>query len=219
MPSPGGRGYAEGPCLAEFVAIVLAGIVHVAAEVFISEPVALASSAGISVAFGLYVIARAWRTAGALRVWGMRRDNFGPALRAQLGFAALGALVLMAYGAAVESLSLPGTFWLTLALYPAWGVIQQFALQNLIARNLSGILRNPLRLAAAAGLLFGASHYPRLDLVALTLVAGVCFTLIYRRHPNLWAVGIAHGILGSLAVYLVLQEDPGTALLSWMRAP
>jgi len=94
--------------------------------------------------------------------------------------AALGALVLIAYGAAAGSLSLPKTFWLTLALYPAWGIVQQFALQNLIARNLAGILRSPLGLASAAELLFGASHYPRLDLVALTLAAGVFFTLIYR---------------------------------------
>jgi len=207
------------PCTAELIAVVVAGIVHVATEVLISEPVAQAYSACISLAFGFYVIARSRRTAGTLRVWGMRGDNFGPALRAHLPFVAIGALVLIAYGATVGSLPLPATFWLTLALYPAWGIIQQFALQNLIARNLTGILRNPLGLASAAALLFGASHYPRLDLVALSFVAGVFFTLIYRRYPNLWAVGIAHGILGSLAVYLVLQEDPGTALLNWMPAP
>lgn len=214
-----GSEYADGPCLGELVTILLAGTVHVATELLVSESVALASSAGMSIAFGLYIIGRARRTAGALRVWGMRRDNFGPALRAHLGFAALGTLALLGYGTAAGSLSLPSTFWLTLALYPAWGIVQQFALQNLIARNLTGALRSPLGLALAAALLFGASHWPRLDLVVLTVIAGVFFTLIYRKHPNLWAVGIAHGVLGSFAVYLVLQEDPGAALLRWLPVP
>ena len=47
-------------------------------------------------------------------------------------------------------------------------------------------------------------------------VAGVFLTLIYQRFPNLWAVGIVHGILGSLAVYIVLKEDPGATIFSFI---
>jgi membrane protease YdiL (CAAX protease family) len=43
-------------------------------------------------------------------------------------------------------------------------------------------------------------------------VAGFFFTAIYRRVPNLWAVGLVHGILGSLAIYFVSGEDPGAGL-------
>ena len=103
--------------------------------------------------------------------------------------------------------------WVTLALYPLWGTAQQFALQNLIARNLTGLTANPLAIACIASVLFGLSHYPRLDLALLTLAAGIPFTLIFRRRPNLWAVGIAHGILGTLAVYWVAGEDPGAMIL------
>jgi len=74
--------------------------------------------------------------------------------------------------------------------------------------------RQPVALAAST--LFGISHYPRVDLMLLTLVSGLFFTLIYRRFPNLWAVGIAHGALGSLAIYLVLEEDPGAAILGYI---
>jgi hypothetical protein len=31
-------------------------------------------------------------------------------------------------------------------------------------------------------------------------------------------VGIVHGILGSLVVYIVLKEDPGAALLSFVSS-
>ena len=103
-----------------------------------------------------------------------------------------------------------------MALYPVWGIAQQFALQNLIANNLSGFISKPLGIAVLAATLFALSHYPRLELVALTFVAGVFFTLIYRKNPNLWAVGIAHGLLGSMAFYIVLQEDPGAVIIGFL---
>ena len=64
--------------------------------------------------------------------------------------------------------------------------------------------------------MFAASHYPRLELVVLTFVAGIFLTLIYRRAPNLWAIGIVHGLLGSLAFYIVLGEDPGAFILEFL---
>jgi membrane protease YdiL (CAAX protease family) len=86
----------------------------------------------------------------------------------------------------------------------------------LIGRNLKGVLSRPVPIALVASALFAVAHYPRTELVILTGVAGVCFTLIYLRIPNLWAVGIVHGILGSLAVYIVLKEDPGAAIWTFL---
>jgi membrane protease YdiL (CAAX protease family) len=189
------------------------GALHVLTELAFSEATAHGYNAAVSVAVIGYLVWRGRHSRGALRAWGMRRDNFAPALRAQLLFATAAAAALIGYGLATDSLYLPRSFWFTVALYPVWGVAQQFALQNLIARNLTGLLSRPAAVAAVAALLFGAAHYPRLDLLLLTLVAGFFLTLQYRRQPNLWAVGIVHGIVGSLAVYIVLREDPGAALL------
>ena len=75
------------------------------------------------------------------------------------------------------------------------------------------MLRSPVVLALVASLLFCGAHFPRLPLVALTFVAGFFFTLLYRREPNIWAVGIVHGLLGALFFYVVLQEDPGALVL------
>lgn len=207
--------YADRPCYPELVVIVAAGVLHVVAEIGLSESAAHLYNAGVSLGFAIYLIWRARHSAGTLRAWGMRLDNFRPALGAQLGFGAVAAVGLLGFGAATNSLKLPWTFWLTVALYPLWGIAQQFALQNLIARNLAGLLPNRFALAGVSATLFGAAHYPRLPLVLLTLVSGFFFTVIHRRVPNLWAVGIVHGILGSLAVYSVLQEDPVAAILGW----
>ena len=209
------RAYADGPCYPELLAIIVAGLVHLVLELGVSEPVAWAYNGAISVIFSLYLLWRAWTAPGALRAWGMRRDNFLPALGAQAAFGVVGAAVLLGIGLALDSVALPRGFWLTLALYPIWGITQQFALQNLIGRHVAGFLRNPAAIAAVASILFAISHYPRNHLVVLTLLSGFFFTLVYRRFPNLWAVGIMHGILGTMAVYFVLGEDPGAAIWSF----
>lgn len=211
--------YAERPCDAEIVAVGLAGLGHIALEIAVSESIALLYSAAACIGFIGYLIWRAARTADILRIWGIRGDNLGSALRAQLAFAGVGAITLVGLGSLSGPITLPSTFWLTLALYPLWAFAQQFALQNLIARNLMMRWSSPLAAAIGASTLFSFSHYPRYDLMALTLIAGVFFTLIYRRVPNLWAVSIAHGILGSLAVYVILREDPGAVLLSYLPKP
>jgi membrane protease YdiL (CAAX protease family) len=212
----GSASYLRGPCRGELIAVVAAGTTHVLAEVFFSEAVALVITLLIVLVFAGYLLWRLIRTPGVLRAWGFRSDNFRPAFAAQLAFAAVGVVVLFAIGYALGPVGLPRSFWLTLALYPLWGLAQQFALQNMIARNLEGWLASPVAIAVAAAALFAASHFPRLDLVALTAAAGVFLTLIYRRFPNLWAVGIVHGILGSVAIYVVVREDPGAAILGWL---
>lgn len=213
------QGYVNRACYPELVAILLVGLLHVVTELRFSESAAQRYNAVVSVVGLGYLIWRGRRSKGAMRAWGMRRDNFWPALRAQSIFGAACALALIAFGVATGSLALPKSFWLTVGIYPVWGVAQQFALQSLIARNVAGLLSRPIAIAIVASALFAAAHYPRIELVVLTGVAGVFLTLIYRRIPNLWAVGIVHGMLGSLAYYIVLEEDPGAAILRLLGGP
>jgi len=204
------------PCYPELIAILVAGVLHVAIEKLFSFTASQYFNAAVVCGFGCYLVWRAVRTEGMLRAWGMRTDNFWPALRAQALFAVPAAVVVYGYGLWVGSAPPPKTFWLIVCLYPLWGIAQQFAVQNLIARNLRGLLVHPWSHALVTALLFSASHVPNLRLAALVLVGGVGFTLIYRRHPNLWAVGIAHGFLGALAYYLVIREDPAAAILKFL---
>ena len=213
------RSYADGPCYPELAAITLIGLTHIVLETTVSEAVALWFSGVAALVFVGYLLWRARGGAPVLRAWGMRRDNFWVAVRAQLPIMVGGAVAILGYGVAVGSLGLPRSFWLTLAFYPVWGIAQQFGLQNLIARNVASLVSHPVAVAGVAAALFAASHIPRWPLVSLTLVSGFFFTLFYRRAPNLWAVGIVHGVLGSLAIYLVSQEEPGAAIWQFLAEP
>lgn len=206
-------GYGSRPCYAELVAILAVGLGHIVLELSFSGTEATIYNVTVSLAFLGYLGWRLHKTQGVLRIWGFRGDNLWPALRAHLPFLGAGVLALAVFSLLTGAGGLPATFWLTVVLYPVWGIAQQFALQNLIANNLAGPLQTPISIAAAAALLFAASHYPRMELVVLTFVAGIFFTLAYRRHPNIWVVGTAHGLLGSMAFYVVLGEDPGGLII------
>ena len=208
--------YGSRPCYPELITVIAVGGLHVGTEIAFSLTVARAYNAVAATTIGVYLVWRWCVTKDAVRVWGFRRDNFWKSLRTQLALAAPAAASLYGLGMFIGSVPLPRAFWLTVALYPLWGIAQQFALQNMIAKNLRELVPNDFARALISASLFGLSHYPRISLVLLAFFAGFCFTLIYQRYPNLWAVGFAHGLLGAMAFYIILQEDPGARILDYL---
>ena len=200
----------------ELLVVVAIGAVHVCIELVASVEATRVYNVAAGVGVTAYLIWRATTTNNILRVWGMRRDNFWQALRVQLIFGGPAAACLILFGLMNGTVPLPPSFWLVCALYPFFGIAQQFVLQNLIARNLTMFVPYRVLLAFLSALLFSLSHIPRLPLSVLALIAGFFLTLIYQRHQNLWAVGIVHGILAGLTFYIVLQQDPGAGILQFL---
>ena len=207
----------------ELVAVILTGLGHVLIEVAsqgmqgASESLAapqhvfnLAAVAG----WGGYVFYRGWRSRGILQEWGFRAAGFRSSLGAGLLLALAALPVLVGVGLWLGHLPVSAAFWLLLAVYPVWGLAQQFALQVLVRRNLEPLVRKPPMRVMLASLIFSLAHFPNTALMGLTLVAGLAFTAIFEWKRNLWAIGVVHGILGAAAYYLVLGKDPGTQLLN-----
>ena len=167
--------------------------------------------------WGGYVLWRLAATRGIALAWGFRQDNFFEALKPSLLFVTCAVLLILIYGKLIGSLGVPRTFWLALLLYPLYGIAQQFALQVLVARNLRALVRTPWLRAAVVAVIFSIAHVPDVPLMILVVPAGFVFTLIYGSRPNLWAVGLAHGLLGAMVYYLVLGLDPGAQVLEILR--
>lgn len=213
---------AGAPSLIELALAVLTGAGHVALEISTQGMRGAAGALdrpqhfynlGACIVWGIYLMWRLFGRAGTATAWGFRKEGFAPALRFSLVFAAAAALPIMVFGGFSGNLPLPSTFWLVMAVYPLYGIAQQFLLQCLVTRNLRGIMPTMSLRVTAAATLFGLAHFPECRLVGLTFVAGIAFTWIFEKHRNIWAVGIVHGILGALAYYAVLGEDPGAELL------
>ena len=80
--------------------------------------------------------------------------------------------------------------------YVLWTLYQQFLLQDYFMARLLRLVSNKSAAVVLAGTLFAAAHLPNLALTAATLVWGIVSCALFRRYRNLWALGLAQGLLG-----------------------
>jgi hypothetical protein len=80
--------------------------------------------------------------------------------------------------------------------YVLWTIYQQFLLQDYFMARLLRLLSSESAAAVFAGVLFAVAHLPNLTLTVATLVWGIISCALFRRYHNLWALGLAQGLLG-----------------------
>jgi len=157
---------------------------------------------------------------------GLRADNLGAALRQALVF--VGPLILISpvVGLALDTIRLlPGASWWWIpgaAERFASGTLQQYGLLCFFYRRVQELVPGtwPPPLAAAA--LFALFHLPNPFLTAVTLGAGILSCWLYRRVPNLWALGLAHAVLSmsisrSLPLGITVHMRVGPGYLEAVR--
>jgi membrane protease YdiL (CAAX protease family) len=182
-------------CSAVYVVVSLAGV-----RIGWIMPIV----AVVLVAYGWLVLRRRKET---WRDYGVRIDNLVPASRL------VGAWTLIAAAAILGWAHFRGaTLWhadlaIMLPLYPAWGFVQQFIFQGIVHRRLIGLVARPLALILTAAA-FGLVHVDDRRVAALTAVAGLGWSYCYQREPNIWLLGLSHGLLAALAYPLVIGENP-----------
>jgi membrane protease YdiL (CAAX protease family) len=89
-----------------------------------------------------------------------------------------------------------------LAWYLPWGLFQQYLLNGYFARRFRAAA-NPRRAALIAAALFGLAHLPNWFLAPVTFLGGWAAARFYVRHPNLYPLGLAHGVIGFLLYWVV----------------
>jgi hypothetical protein len=80
--------------------------------------------------------------------------------------------------------------------YVLWTLYQQFLMNDLFMPRLSRLLASEGAAVGFAAVLFAAAHLPNLPLTAATLVWGAISCALFRRYRNLYALGLAQGLLG-----------------------
>jgi hypothetical protein len=83
-----------------------------------------------------------------------------------------------------------------IAGYILWTLYQQFLLNDLFMPRLTRLLASESAAVSLAAVLFAAAHVPNLPLTAATLLWGAISCLLFRRYHNLYALGLAQGLLG-----------------------
>ncbi|HUA16366.1 MAG TPA: CPBP family intramembrane glutamic endopeptidase [Verrucomicrobiae bacterium] len=80
--------------------------------------------------------------------------------------------------------------------YVAWTIYQQFLLNDYFMPRLIRLLASTPAAVGVTGLLFATAHMPNLWLAAATLLWGLVSCALFLRYRNLYALGLAQGLLG-----------------------
>jgi hypothetical protein len=80
--------------------------------------------------------------------------------------------------------------------YVLWTLYQQFLINDLFMPRLMRLLASEGGAIGLVAVLFAAAHLPNLPLTAATLVWGAISCTLFRRYHNLYALGLAQGLLG-----------------------
>lgn len=83
-----------------------------------------------------------------------------------------------------------------IAGYVLWTLYQQFLLNDCFMPRLTRLLANEGAAVWMAAVLFAAAHLPNLWLAAATLLWGAISCALFLRHRNIYALGLAQGLLG-----------------------
>ena len=161
-----------------------------------------------------FVGVRVHRDRAVLRRWGFTGQGFRRSMAMLLPCGVAAAIAMLGYGLLAGTLVFSWRFFLLLAAYPAWGLVQQYLVVGLLAGN----LRNDGRLPAGViipviAVLFAAIHLPSIPLVVVAGITAAITTSVYFKYGNLFALGLFHGWIGSLAYFFVLGRDPLADLL------
>lgn len=80
--------------------------------------------------------------------------------------------------------------------YVLWTLYQQFLLNDYFMPRLTRLLASENAAVALAAVLFSAAHLPSMWLATATLVWGAISCALFLRYRNLYALGLAQGLLG-----------------------
>jgi membrane protease YdiL (CAAX protease family) len=147
------------------------------------------------------------RRGESARDLGFRCDNFKRSFREV--FSIVGPLLL---GMAILGLAMgwnrepPIDRLMTrVTLMPLFGIVQEYVLMGFYYRRFNEALPGVVLPAVASATVFALLHLPNAPLVLMSFVVALGACWFYRKTPNLWVLGLAHGLL-SITVAMLLAK-------------
>src|SRR5579864_5167797 len=136
---------------------------------------------------------------------GFRVANLKSALGALAPAVLLLAAALLVTGAMCHTIRAvtPNSGFASLGLYCLWGLFQQYLLNGYFLNRF--VEASPAGAPLIAAIAFSGIHTPNWFLMAVTLLAGFVCARIYLKFRNLYALGLAHGVIGFL-LYLCVPD-------------
>lgn len=155
------------------------------------------------------VLSHVWRRESPVRL-GFGFGGLGESFVVLGRWSAAIALAIVVAGILLHSLRLLDGIYLAkrLGLYLLWGLAQQYLLNAYFANRFSEALpyASSKSIAIWTGIVFALAHSPNQFLMAVTLVGGAAAVLAYIRFKSLYALALAHGVIGFLLTYALPEN-------------
>src|SRR5579863_1822335 len=95
---------------------------------------------------------------------------------------------------------------LSVLLYCAWGLVQQYILNGYFVNRFSDFLPHHTRaVPILAAVCFSLVHLPNWFLMIVTVAGGYVCARVYLQNRNLYFLGLEHGVTGFL-IYLAVPD-------------
>lgn len=153
-----------------------------------------------------------------LAKWGINRNNLLKSLILLMPFVVLSIIFSLFYGTYTGTSVKVWHLLPVLALYPVWGTFQQFIVLALIVQNLyhgKNSKFEKLFLVLLGATIFSLIHSPDFLLMSFSFFMEILFMLVFLKYKNLWALGLAHGLVATFFIYFVQGRDLWIELFSW----
>ncbi len=156
-----------------------------------------------------YILARYRKNKLILKHWGFRKANFWRTSLFVAPFALVALTGIFWTGLLKGTVFFNWQIGVVLLVYPLWGIVQQYLMLAVFAKNLTDISMLGFSKAQAillTSLLFAIVHYPGPLLMGFTFIMELWFASAYFKYKNLWALGCFHGVIASLLLYYILER-------------
>ena len=146
----------------------------------------------------------------SVRQLGLARPGSGAVVTIMCGAFLIVAIV--AIGSAIHNLGPAQRVpWEKVWKYALWALEQQFILQSFFYVRLESLLGSR-RAVWGTALLFCLAHLPSHVLTLMSFIGGLLFCEMFRRHRNIFPLGLVHAALG-----LTIAASLPDSLLHHMR--
>jgi hypothetical protein len=138
---------------------------------------------------------------------GLRWGNFRECIETMAPALLLLALSAISAGVLLETMrpiSVEYGFMCLLAYCP-WAVFQQYLLNGYIANRLLAVA-SARYVPLMTGAIFAGVHLPNWFLMLVTFVTGYYSTIVFMRYRNIYFLGLAHAVIGTL-IFVVVPDS------------
>jgi sugar phosphate permease len=172
-------------------------------------PQSLALYLSLALLFFVYVAVDTRRTAH--RIWPPitlgDTDRWRGATLWMMLFSVPAAAAILLWGWWQDQTFAIERFTAAFIIYLPWAWLQQVLFQYYLLGRVRVLYRQDLTASILCGLIYGAVHFPHLEIMVLTSVVGSVWSYCYLKFRRLIPIAVSHALLGSSYYYGIRGRD------------